>query len=53
MLMGNFLVVGDRSPHMATGDRESAGPSFGIAHGTVVPGNGSPDELPEDDDPDD
>ena len=34
---------------MATKERESAGPSFGIAHGTVVPENAEPGGFREDD----
>ncbi len=39
---------------MATRERDSLGPSFGIAHGTVVPENAEPDRLTdEEDDTDD
>jgi hypothetical protein len=33
---------------MATRERDSPGPSFGIAHGTVVPENAEPDRLADD-----
>ena len=49
MLMGNLLVTDDPPPGMATRERESVGPQFGIAHATVVPENFEAAEPPGDD----
>jgi hypothetical protein len=45
MLMGNFLFVDDLPSSMATNERESVAPAFGIAHATVVPENFDPEEA--------
>ena len=50
MRMGNFLCPGVGHPGMATRERKSVGPPFGIAHATVVPGNYDPERAPDEDD---
>ena len=49
MLMGNLLIPDDPPSGMATRERESVGPRFGIAHATVVPENAGAAEPPGDD----
>jgi len=45
MLMGNLFFVDDLPSGMATSERESAAPAFGIAHATTVPENFDPEEA--------
>ena len=45
MLMSNSLFVDDLPSSMATNERESAAPAFGIAHATAVPENFDPERA--------